>query len=170
MAFPFPQCFQVEIFPWIFSFCRRQQAEAMCFLSKTEHALGGLNISRCFWGAFLRRLFILSLMSREHSFSHVEFSKAINNVIAIIKHLSHESERGVRDWSLFIVVFTEEVIQLSLETNRSLSLRGTIFALTKDESVYVIYFDFHRFHWEKGSETEGFILPYSRKVSIQVIE
>lgn len=40
---------------------------------------------------------MLSLMSRQHSFSHGEFSEAINNVIAIIKGLSHKSVREEYD-------------------------------------------------------------------------
>lgn len=104
---------------------------------------------------------MLSLMSRQHSFSHGEFSEAINNVIAVIKGLSHKSVREEYETDHYTALTADKPIPIALRD---------YFALTKDESVYIIYFDFHRFHCEKGPESEGFILPYSRKMSIQVME
>lgn len=139
-------------------------------LSQTGHSLVGMN-SSCFWGVFRSRVLILSLMSgEEHCFCLTEFSGESNNLIAIIKGLSHERLRGVRDWLLFIGVFIEELTAYTALTGDELKAitLGTVFALPKGELLYVICFDFHRIHCKEGSEIKDYIISYSRKISIKI--
>lgn len=170
-------CFRWASFPSkrSISFCRVPHTEQavklqLRALSQIGHSLVGMN-SCCFWGAFLSSVLILSLMSREeHCFCLIGFSGENNNLIAIIKGLSHERLRGVRDWSLFIAVFIEELTAYTALTGDELKAvtLGTVFALPKGELLDVVYFDFRQICCKEGSETKGGIRSYSRKTSIKI--
>lgn len=73
---------------------------------------------------------------------------------------------------LFIGVLIEELTAYTALTGDELKAiaLGTVLALPKGELLYVICFDFHRIRCKEGSETKGYILSYSRKISIKISE